>query len=275
LLAPNGDVLVEITEVTMMLVKDRVKVGHDGAHESVPPALRDAIKPAEGLDAFRRMVSAGVAGQVIVSPQDLRAYLTSLADAAAPVPAEPKPAPEPPPVDVSQIEAVLAAHEAMHQVVVTAHRERTGGIRITAFVVFALGEQATISELRRFLRGKLPDDMIPQHLVELDELPLSKDGKVDRAALPDPFAGQDDFVGPRSEMEGAIAKIWIELLGVSRVSVYDNFLDVGGHSLLAMRAVSRIAKATGVRLNPSVMTLHTLEQIAAECAEKAAAGAGR
>jgi hypothetical protein len=62
---------------------------------------------------------------------------------------------------------------------------------------------------------------------------------------------------------------------VSRVSVYDNFLDVGGHSLLAMRAVSRIAKATGVRLNPSVMTLHTLEQIAAECAEKAAAGAGR
>lgn len=275
LIAPNGDVLVEISDFTMMLVKDRVKVGNDAAKGGAPAALRDAIKPAEGLDAFRRMVSAGIAGQVIVSPQDLRAYLASLAEAAAPAPAEPKPAPEPPPVDVSQIEAVLAAHEAIHQVVVTAHRERTGGIRITAFVVFALGEQATISELRRFLRGKLPDDMVPQHLVELEQLPLGKDGKVDRAALPDPFAGQDDFVGPRSEMESTIAKIWIELLGVNRVSVYDNFLDVGGHSLLAMRAVSRIAKATGVRLNPSVMTLHTLEQIAAECAEKSAAGAGR
>ncbi len=277
LMTPDGTVLVEISDFTMMKVKDRVKVGHEGGEAAaVPLQFRGAIKPEEGLDAFRRLVSGGVSGQVIVSPQDLTAYLASLsAPAEAPAGLAMRAEPDAPPVDVDQIEAVLSTQEAIHQVVVTAHRERTGGIRISAFVVFELGEQATISEVRRFLRGKLPDDMIPQHLIELEHLPIGKDGKVDRAALPDPFAGQDDFVGPRTEMEGTIARIWIELLGVPRVSVYDNFLDVGGHSLLAMRAVSRIAKQTGVRLNPSVMTLHTLEQIAAECAEKSAAGAGR
>jgi hypothetical protein len=257
-------------------------VGHDAAAApgavdgGVPLQLRAAIAPEEGLEAFRRLVAARATGQVIVSPQDLGAYLAALdaPPAEAPVPERQEPAT--PAIDTSEVEAVLATHESVHTVVVTAHRERAGGLRVTAFVVFELGEQATVSEIRRYLRGKVPEELVPQHLVELEELPLGADGKVDRAALPDPFAGQDEHVGPRTEMEQTIARIWMELLGVARLSVYDNFLDVGGHSLLAMRAVSRIAKATGVRLNPSVMTLHTLEQIAAECAEKAApSGAAR
>jgi acyl carrier protein len=109
---------------------------------------------------------------------------------------------------------------------------------------------------------------VPQHFIELDEFPLLSDGKIDRAALPDPFGDADDYVAPRTPMEQLIAEIWQELLGTERVSVHDNFLDVGGHSLLAMRAISRIGKKTGIRLNPSVMNLHTLEQIAAECEEK-------
>ena len=96
-------------------------------------------------------------------------------------------------------------------------------------------------------------------------MPRKSDGDVDRAALPDPFAPVDDYAAPQTEMEKTIASIWMELLGVPRVSLHDNFLDVGGHSLLAMRAISRISKQTGVRLNPSVMTLNTLSQIAAEC----------
>jgi hypothetical protein len=83
--------------------------------------------------------------------------------------------------------------------------------------------------------------------------------------LPDPFAADDDFVAPRSETERAIARIWQELLGVSRVSLHDNFLDIGGHSLLALRAINRIAKTCGVRLSPSSLNLQTLEQIAAQC----------
>ncbi|MHB1327791.1 MAG: type I polyketide synthase [Gemmatimonadales bacterium] len=279
LLAPDGRVLVEINDFTMMKVKDRVKVGHDGADRAGAPALQfqGAMTPDEGLDAFRRLLASGTVGHVIVSPQDLPTYLEALRAPPEPVERAAPPEPEQPAIDVAPIEAVLAAHEAVHQAFVTARRERTGTIRITAFVLFELGEQATISEMRRFLKGKVPDDMIPQHLIEIESVPLGADGKVDRAALPDPFAGADDFIGPRTEMEKTIAGIWKELLGAARISVHDNFLDVGGHSLLAMRAVSRIAKQTGVRLNPSVMTLHTLEQIAAECAEKAgsAAGAGR
>jgi hypothetical protein len=238
--------------------------------------MRAAILPEEGLDAFRRLLTADVTGQVVVSPQDLGAYLEAL-NAPEPAAAAPERAESrEPAVDVSEVEAVLATHESVHTVVVTAHRERAGTLRVTAFVVFELGEQATVSEIRRYLRGKVPEELVPQHLIELDELPLGPDGAVDRGALPDPFAGQDDLVGPRTDMEHTIAKIWMELLGVTKLGVYDNFLDVGGHSLLAMRAVSRIAKQTGVRLNPSVMTLHTLEQIAAECAEKSAlSGAAR
>ncbi len=279
--AADGRLLVDIADFTMMKVKDRVRVGHDGAGSAsssspMPLQMQAAITPDEGLEAFRRLAAAGATGQVVVSPQDLGAYLAAL-DAPPPAPAVPERiAPTAPAVDTSEVEAVLGTHEAVHTVVVTAHRERAGGMRVTAFVVFELGEQATVSEVRRYLRGKVPEELVPQHLVELDELPLAPDGAVDRSALPDPFAGQDDMVGPRSEMEHTIAKIWMELLGVAKLSVYDNFLDVGGHSLLAMRAVSRIAKQTGVRLNPSVMTLHTLEQIAAECAEKAVvSGAAR
>ena len=279
LLAPDGRVLVEINDFTMMKVKDRVKVGHDGGDRSAPTALQfqGAMTPDEGLDAFRRLLASGTVGHVIVSPQDLPTYLAALRTPPEPTERAAPPEPEPPAIDVAPIEAVLAAHEAVHQAFVTARRERAGTVRITAFVLFELGEQATISEMRRYLKGKVPDEMIPQHLIEIETVPLDADGKVDRAALPDPFAGADDFIGPRTDMEKTIAGIWKELLGAARISVYDNFLDVGGHSLLAMRAVSRIAKQTGVRLNPSVMTLHTLEQIAAECAEKAGptAGAGR
>ena len=128
-----------------------------------------------------------------------------------------------------------------------------------------------MSELRRFLRERLPEDMVPQHFVELDELPLTNDGKIDRASLPNPFGAGDDHVAPRTPMERTVATIWQELLGVPRVSVHDNFLDAGGHSLLAMRVITRIAKQTGVRVNQSALNLLTLEQLAAECEQKAGA----
>jgi acyl carrier protein len=89
------------------------------------------------------------------------------------------------------------------------------------------------------------------------------DGRPDLSALPDPFAAEDDHVAPRTDAEKLIADIWRELLGVDRVSLHDNFLDIGGHSLLALRAISRIGKKTGVRLSPSALNLQTLEQIAA------------
>jgi acyl carrier protein len=84
----------------------------------------------------------------------------------------------------------------------------------------------------------------------------------------------DDHVAPRTETEKVIAEIWKEVLGIGRVSVYDNFFDAGGHSLLAVRVVTRIDKKLGVRLNQAIMVLQTLEQIAAECDKRRGPSSG-
>jgi hypothetical protein len=116
--------------------------------------------------------------------------------------------------------------------------------------------------------------MVPSMVVELEAFPLTNNGKVDRKALPNPFsqaAAQDEeFVAPRSAMEQFIADVWRETLGVERVGVRDNFYELGGHSLLSIRVLHRIESKIGRRLNPRAMILQTLEQIAAEAAQKLA-----
>jgi hypothetical protein len=179
-----------------------------------------------------------------------------------------------PTLPLDEIEAVLATHEAVSQCVVLQRLNRPGELKLVAYVVFAPGESATVSDLRRFLKSRLPEQLVPSTFVDLDELPLHGDGTVDRNALPDPFGAADDYVAPRTEMETMIAEIWKDVLGIGRVSVYDNFFDAGGHSLLAVRVVTRIDKKVGVRLNQAVMVLQTLEQIAAECDKRRGGGAG-
>lgn len=266
----------------MMRVTDKGRMASDAAddrkpvvHVDAPPAeaapslgLEDAITPAEGVEVFRRVMTGAMPPQVIVSPQDLPRYLAHI---RAPIAAANAPAAAT--VNLAEIEAVLATHEAVLQCVVLSHGERGGTPQLAAYVVYEPSTHATVSELRRFLRERLPEPMVPQHFVELDTLPLVADGKIDRAALPNPFGPGDDHVAPRTPMEQTIATIWQELLGTDRVSVHDNFLDVGGHSLLAMRVISRIAKQTGVRINQSALNLLTLEQIAADCDQKASATA--
>lgn len=272
IVAPDGRVVVDIGDFTMMRVREGTGVASTSASDAADahqlPHVDTAMAPAEGLDFLARVLRSGLDGQLVVSPQHLPTYLESLRHPPEVPGAREGERPSAPAldlVDASEVEMVLATNEAIADVVVLAHKAASGEIKSTAFIVWELGEQLTIAELRRFLKGSVPEDLVPQQLVEMDVFPTDAAGDVDRAALPDPFAPKDDYVGPSTEMERLIAGIWKELLGVSRVSVHDNFLDVGGHSLLAMRAVSRIAKATGVRLNPSVMTLNTLSQIAAEC----------
>ena len=267
---PDGRVVVDIKDFTMMRVGEGVGGASSGgaaAGAGGPLQLQDAITPEEGLDVFRRVLASRLLGDLIVSPQHLTTYLQALKEPELPDGGGPG-AIQPPPqmdlVDATEVEEALAEHEAIEEVVVLAH-EVDGEVKASAFVVWELGEQVTIAELRRFVSGKVEERLIPEQLVELDEMPRTADGDVDRFALPDPFAPVDDYAAPQTDMEKTIAAIWMELLGVPRVSLHDNFLDVGGHSLLAMRAISRISKQTGVRLNPSVMTLNTLSQIAAEC----------
>jgi hypothetical protein len=115
---------------------------------------------------------------------------------------------------------------------------------------------------------------VPKRFVQLSSLPLADDGKVDVSKLPSPFAAaQAEFVAPRTDNERAIAELFCEALNLPRVSVYDNFFDLGGHSLLCFRVLERIESRLHVRLSPRVLLLNSLEQVAAQLQPHAAGAA--
>lgn len=173
--------------------------------------------------------------------------------------------PTPRRVLVPEVAEALEAHEAIAEAAVLGSDDAVEGpSRRVAFVVSQPGRQATVSELRRFLRKALDRSAVPQNFVEMVALPRHADGSINPEELRDPFAATDTFVAPRTPTENAIADIWSELLGLDRVGIHDNFLDSGGHSLVGIRVLSRIHKTTGVRLEANALTLQTLEQIAAE-----------
>jgi acyl carrier protein len=124
--------------------------------------------------------------------------------------------------------------------------DHPGEQRLVAYLVPASRTGATGSALRRSLSEKLPEYMIPSTFVLLDALPLATNGKVDRSALPPPALvrpGLDTpFVSPQTPFEESVAAIWAEILGVDRVGIHDNFLDLGGDSLLATQIISRVYK---------------------------------
>lgn len=226
--------------------------------------LKDAIRPAEAPAIFDRLLGHGLDGHVAVLPHALEDWIARLV-----VPAEPAGGvarAEDPALraDLEESAAAVRGCEGIAEAVVTAHFDRPGERRLLAHIVWADGHHGTVSELRKTLRRALPSDLVPQNFVELDGLPRRRDGEVDRSALEDPFGLADDYVAPRSETEKAVAKIWQEILGVDRVGLHDNFFDIGGHSLLAMRVIVRMEKKLGARLNNAIMVLQTLEQVAAE-----------
>jgi hypothetical protein len=105
--------------------------------------------------------------------------------------------------------------------------------------------------------------------MELEMLPLTANGKVDRRALPPPFAKEvlagEDYVEPRTDLERTIAALWCELLKVEKVSARDNFFALGGHSLLSAQMVSQLYQRAGYRLSLRSVIFQTLEQLAASC----------
>jgi hypothetical protein len=181
---------------------------------------------------------------------------------------------------LAELEKILLEHSALSAAAVMIRKDRTSSERTVCYVVFSPGEHATVSDLRRFVKSRLGGGRrAPSNFIPLEALPArSVDGgaaaaaaPVDYDGLPDPFGVADSFVAPRTPTETALAHAWIDALGVPRVSVHDNFFDIGGHSLLAVRVVTRIDKLLGVRLSQALMVLQTLEQIAAECDRQMAA----
>ncbi len=153
-------------------------------------------------------------------------------------------------IELGEIEAVLSQHPEVRETVVIAREDQPGNKRLVAYVV-SNQESPTASELRRFLKEKLPDYMVPSAFVMLDALPLTPNGKVDRRALPAPDTGlsqETSFVPPRTTTEKVIAEIWAEVLGLKLVGIHDNFFELGGHSLLVTQVISRLRSAFEVEL---------------------------
>jgi amino acid adenylation domain-containing protein len=152
-------------------------------------------------------------------------------------------------IEPGEIEAALLAHPQVAECAVLA-RQETGERRLVAYVV-ASGPDLAAGSLRVFLRGSLPEHMVPAAWVFLPSFPLTPNGKVDRRALPAPDAGavsQREHVAPRNVVEELLAEIWSAVLHLERIGAHDDFFELGGHSLLAFELITRIADTFGVQL---------------------------
>nr|QEO74780.1 AMP-dependent synthetase and ligase [uncultured bacterium] len=149
-------------------------------------------------------------------------------------------------IELGEIEAVLASHPAVREAAVIVHEDQSGDKRLVAYVA---GVEAT--GLREYLRERLPEYMVPNVFVPLDELPLTRNGKVDRRALPDPAQTRLEervYVTPRTPLEEVLCGIWADVLKLDQVGIDDNFFELGGHSLLATQLISRVRTSFQVEL---------------------------
>jgi acyl-coenzyme A synthetase/AMP-(fatty) acid ligase len=170
-------------------------------------------------------------------------------------------------VEPGEVEACLRQHPLLQEAVVVAHVPLPGDVRLVAYIVAREGAAPSFGELRRFMRERLPDYMVPSTYIALDKLPLNASGKVDRRALPAPDGQrvQRDVahVKPREGLESTIAGIWEDVLQVKKVGAQDNFFDLGGHSLLLLKVKQRLEAALGQEISVITLFRHpTVQQLA-------------
>ncbi|WNG57420.1 amino acid adenylation domain-containing protein [Archangium gephyra] len=148
-------------------------------------------------------------------------------------------------IEPGEVESALVGYPGVGEAVVMVREDSPGDRRLVGYVVAREGQGLEVSELKAYLKDKLPDYMVPAALVKLDTLPLNPNGKVDRKALPvpDQVRTSQGYVAPRNETERLLAQLWSEVLAAPRIGIHDNFFELGGHSLLATQALSRIRTA--------------------------------
>jgi amino acid adenylation domain-containing protein len=179
-------------------------------------------------------------------------------------------------IELGEVESVLRTHPSV-QAAVALVAEAGGDARLVAYVV-AGGRRPEPSDLRRFVRERLPDHTVPGAFVFLDALPMTPNGKLDRRALlslaPTPVEGTRPYVAPRTPTEDALAAIMAEVLKVDRVGIHDDFFDLGGHSLLAVQVIARVRKVLRVELAVRrLFTEPTVAGLAPEVEQARASGA--
>jgi amino acid adenylation domain-containing protein/non-ribosomal peptide synthase protein (TIGR01720 family) len=162
-------------------------------------------------------------------------------------------------VEPGEIEVILGQHPSVRECSVLTYESAPGDRRLAAYIVPRAGESLQGSELRAYLKSRVPEFMIPSTFTLLQELPRTVNDKVERSLLPAPGAGpspKTERIPPRTPFEKEIQAIWIEVLHIPDVGIDDDFFEAGGHSLLALQTVSRLDARFGriVRLRDLYQT---------------------
>ncbi|MFM7447963.1 MAG: non-ribosomal peptide synthetase [Leptolyngbyaceae cyanobacterium] len=176
-------------------------------------------------------------------------------------------------IELGEIETALNQHSAIKQAIVTAYEYSPGDKRLIAYWVAANGAEATTPhELRQFLQQTLPSYMIPAAFVQLEALPLMPNGKVDRRALPEPdqtrLESRVAFAAPRNELEIELTEIWEKVLNIHPIGIHDNFLELGGNSLLGLQIFAQIEEKFDKKIPLATLfqegTIHKLSRLLAD-----------
>ncbi|HKP10989.1 MAG TPA: amino acid adenylation domain-containing protein, partial [Blastocatellia bacterium] len=170
-------------------------------------------------------------------------------------------------IEPGEIEAKLVTYPGIKDAIVVAQEDEFGKKRLVAYPVCEKDQPLpTVSDLREYLKARLPEYMIPSAFVMMDTMPLTANGKVDRKALPKPDSAgpsRGAYVAPQTRPERVLAQIWARLLRVKKVGVNDNFFELGGDSILSIQMISR-AKDAGIRLTAKQIFQHqTIAELAA------------
>nr|BAW27730.1 hypothetical non-ribosomal peptide synthetase [Micromonospora sp. SpD080624G1-02] len=179
-------------------------------------------------------------------------------------------------IELGEVEAALAAHPAVAGAAVTTWGEDADR-QLVGYVVWR-DVPLAVATLRAHLRATLPDAFVPGVVVELAELPLSPNRKVDRAALPPPDVRptRAEHVAPRTDLERLVVQTWTAVLGRDGIGVRDDFFQLGGHSLRALQVAARLRAATGVDVSLRTLFTHpTAADLAATLGAEVSGGAGR
>lgn len=155
-------------------------------------------------------------------------------------------------IELGEIEAALAQYDGMSECAVVVHEDENHAKRLVAYYVYQGDPAPGVSTLRVFLGARLPDYMIPLAFVSMDEMPLTPSGKIDRKALPVPEHLRPDvgadYVPPRTKTEERLVEIMSSVLRVDKVGIYDNFFDLGGHSMLGTQIIAQVQEEFQVEL---------------------------
>jgi acyl carrier protein len=157
-------------------------------------------------------------------------------------------------IELGEIEAVLAEHPLVQECVAAVRDDGGEEKQLVAFIVPRVNSRVTSTQVRRFLRERLPDYMVPTAYVTLTTLPLTANGKVDRKSLPASTAGmllpeEGQETRQVTPVQEAVSEIWRNVLGVERVGLHDDFFDLGGHSVLVTQITSRVRQVFDVELS--------------------------